>query len=549
MKKMKIFAWEGFFSKKILQRGKEYYLDGAVDELVYDEKKKSVSAAVVGTEEYNVEIGLTAREDDISYMSCDCPYAEDYNNCKHMAAVLYALEKDGVKVPKKPEKQLDLEECISKLSTEELRELVLYAAQKDSSVKSKILLKTNPETLNSQLKLWKKELSAITRSANGRNGFIEYRYAFSYTNELDDYMRERVPELISGGLLEGALKLVCAVYDEAFSVDMDDSDGGLTMLASECMRYWDEILENCPPELKRKVYPWFAKKGKDDLFAFDYKYTVFTEREFLEKQLIQVDELIERSSPNEFYYFESFIARRTELMQKLKYPEDEIKKYISKYRYLPEVRKKEIAKELNKKNYDRAISLLCESKEMDKAERPGLVSYYCRELIRIYDITGRKDEYRRELTDYVLGERQDDLIYVYLLKDITPQDDWAEMCERIIESGKIVYLKYDFYVKEKMYLRLFEELKSTESVYVFLQYEKVLKEHFPEKMRDSLLIKIDAEMKCADTRGKYYTVISYLKKVRKYPDGEIMAQELADKWKTVYPKRTAMLDELKKAKF
>lgn len=54
---------------------------------------------------------------------------------------------------------------------------------------------------------------------------------------------------------------------------MDDSDGGLTMLASDCIDYWNKILKQGGLELKQKIYPWFEKKDKNDLFAFDYKYT------------------------------------------------------------------------------------------------------------------------------------------------------------------------------------------------------------------------------------------------------------------------------------
>lgn len=549
MKSFKISGWEKYFNLKILQRGKEYYLDDAVDELAYNENENTITASVYGTKSYDVEIGLTSSGKDIEYMCCDCPYAEDDNNCKHMAAVLYAFERNDFEFSKKQEKQPSIEECISKLSTEEMQDLLIDAVEMDAVLRDKILLKKGMIAPINQEKLWERELSLITHSAMGRDGYIEYRDAWEYTHQLSDYMYDRVPELIKSGHFEEAGRLVCAVYDEALSVEMDDSDGGLTMLASDCIDYWDKILKQGGLKLKRKVYPWFEKKDKNDLFAFDYKYTAFTEKEFLEKQLLETDHLIENTDKDEFYYFENYISRRVELMQKLKFSEDEIKKYINKYHYLPEVRKKEIQEEISNKNYDRAIELLHESKEMDKAEHPGLVNYYCKELIHIYDITGRKEEYSRELTDYVLNERQDDLTYVYLLKDITPKQNWVEMREKIIESGKLIYIKYDFYVKEELYGRLFNELNASPSIYSFLQYEKVLKEHFPEKTRDALLAKIDVEMKCAATRGNYYTVITYLKKVRKYPNGKELAQKLANNWKIRYPRRTAMLDELKKAKF
>lgn len=54
---------------------------------------------------------------------------------------------------------------------------------------------------------------------------------------------------------------------------------------------------------------------------------------------------------------------------------------------------------------------------------------------------------------------------------------------------------------------------------------------------------------CPYNRKAYWSVIQTLKKVRKYPDGKTAAQNLADCWRAKYPRRTSMLDELRKASF
>ena len=53
----------------------------------------------------------------------------------------------------------------------------------------------------------------------------------------------------------------------------------------------------------------------------------------------------------------------------------------------------------------------------------------------------------------------------------------------------------------------------------------------------------------ANNRKAYWSVIQTLKKVRKYPDGKVVAKGLADCWRAKYPRRTSMLDELSKAGF
>ena len=52
-------------------------------------------------------------------------------------------------------------------------------------------------------------------------------------------------------------------------------------------------------------------------------------------------------------------------------------------------------------------------------------------------------------------------------------------------------------------------------------------------------------MRLANDRKQYAAVISYLKKLRTYPDGR--DTELARRWRMAYPRRRSMLDELGKA--
>ena len=82
--------WKDFFEEHILERGYHYYRSGNVEDLSIRNDK--ITATVYGSEEYDVSILMDGRE--IEEMECTCPYAEDGNYCKHMAAVLYAAEKE-----------------------------------------------------------------------------------------------------------------------------------------------------------------------------------------------------------------------------------------------------------------------------------------------------------------------------------------------------------------------------------------------------------------------------------------------------------------------
>lgn len=53
-------------------------------------RNQTYTAKVMGSRTYRVVIRM--RGDDVASMGCTCPHAESGNHCKHMAAVMYAIE-------------------------------------------------------------------------------------------------------------------------------------------------------------------------------------------------------------------------------------------------------------------------------------------------------------------------------------------------------------------------------------------------------------------------------------------------------------------------
>ena len=89
-----MIQWQHLFGKSIVERGLEYYNNDAVSDLQI--KGNKFCAVVNGTFPYYVEINISGNVPRRLY--CSCPYAQDGNKCKHMAAVLFkisALELDG----------------------------------------------------------------------------------------------------------------------------------------------------------------------------------------------------------------------------------------------------------------------------------------------------------------------------------------------------------------------------------------------------------------------------------------------------------------------
>ena len=83
--------WQKRFNKEILERGKHYYLQKKVYGL--SSKRGIYTANVLGTTLYHVETKI--ENGNVTYIMCTCPHAIKGYYCKHMAAVLFALEARG----------------------------------------------------------------------------------------------------------------------------------------------------------------------------------------------------------------------------------------------------------------------------------------------------------------------------------------------------------------------------------------------------------------------------------------------------------------------
>ena len=228
--------------------------------------------------------------------------------------------------------------------------------------------------------------------------------------------------------------------------------------------------------------------------------------------------------------------------------ENEINEYRTKFRHFSAIRELEVKEYLDRKEYDKAIEVLEESKKLDK-EYAGLVSKYSEQLIQVYHKTGQQEEYKKELIYQVFSCRQDNLENVKLLKAECDEEEWCTYREQILNTNSCLGIKFRFLEFEELYDRLLKTIVESGSIYTLDQYEKVLKKKFPDIIRDTYVNYVRKHAESVCDRKAYKGLMTYLKKITKYPDGREKADQIAKEWKVIYRRRPAMMDELKKAGF
>lgn len=545
--------WQKMFAPWILERGRKYWDDDCVESLYQD--RNTVTAVVSGTEDYDVEIEM-GRGGNIEYMSCTCPYAEEGNNCKHMAAVLFAMEEDKEEqsdIPHNGEGCPDLpwQGALNGLSPEKMRQLLSELAQSDRRLQERIATlhgQPAPEVLKAT---WEIQLAEIPGEYTDRHDYIDYDHAYDFFMELDDFLETRLPRLLETERVMEAFSLSCMVFETGMEQDADDSDGGSGILAGSCEEAWRKLLKQANSRQEQEMYAWFASHthvpewdyGSEvvEQFLFDWEWSA----PLLEQNLRLLDTELAREG-NAEYRMKEVLNWRTDTMAALGMEQTAIDRFWAQYRHLPFVREREIELMLDEKNFDGAVRLLKESKELDKGD-DFQVRSYSQKLISIYQQTGQTEALREELRFQIFSCVQRDLTYIKLYRDIIPDEDWPALLDQLLCHMTTRSLKYDLLAFGEQYELLFLSIQQEGSFCRLSQYVDVLRRWSPEQVRDTYVRMLDGVMSRSSDRSMYREAISYLQRVRQFPNGVETAKRLVNSWRVQFGRRKAMLDELCKA--
>ena len=114
------------------------------------------------------------------------------------------------------------------------------------------------------------------------------------------------------------------------------------------------------------------------------------------------------------------------------------------------------------------------------------------------------------------------------------------------KSNSLLKRLAPIYVAERQWGELFKLVEAYPSLDVLLTYAKYLASDFPAELIDFFVPALIIAGDRADSRSGYAQVASNMKIVLKLlPTGKIKILEAAQTLRAKYPKRPAMLDELK----
>ena len=497
---------------KIYNRGEEYYENDMIDHIehVHPDTWK---AEVVGNDTYSVEIEL--KGNDILSWECDCPY--DHGDIsKHVVAVLLHIKDNKSECNLHPKKsanpQVDYEKKIQKCFYELYYGNLIPRAGADIA--------------------W------------GLDFFIQEAKSLIERHRQDEALT----------ILLHIIREIGDCYEEC-----DDYDGDLGGVCYKASALIAEMIEAGLPDDLLKVLTdavgSFVKNSNYDNYDLadlnQLLILISSQTSNFDAAIHIIDETL-KTEPDSFRTY-SLVMSKIEFLEKAG-KKEEVKKVISFYLYLPEIRKIKLKELISKKLYEDAHALIDEGISIAKEKRhAGTVSDWKSEKLLVYKKTGNREKVIKLAEDLFFTGR-DSMEYYYILKSVIPSDQWADYLDDLLsKSGKKEEYRLGGCLLAKIYIA--EEYWDRLMVYVenniqltkyssLGEYEPYLKPRYPDRMLAFYRSKIIDYAATNMGRDHYKYVAEVLKKMKKYPGGAGTVNMLLTHFKSIYANRRAMMEEL-----
>ena len=550
--------WERRFQHWILDRGYDYYLREAVKNMKVTED--CITADVMGTESYEVEIFL--EDGEVAEMYCSCPYAEEGKNCKHMAAVLYEWseeEKQGTASDMQDQewenfdRREEIRAWIQETDPEIVTEFLTNLLAEDEQLWLQFRTLSGEENLEQDLQPYAQQIDEIAWRYLGRDGFISYYDARGFISELDDILSNDVRAMVDQQDYGNAFQVLNYILGTLGTVDMDDSDGGTGYLADKIYEYWQEILSCVSHEEKAQMFDWLASHLTGSILDYLEEYierillNAFPEDEYRQRKLglieKEIQEAVRQTDPwTKDYELEKWVPTYLAMLEEMG-EEEKIDAVFRQYWEYSPVRRYYINQCMEKKEYDQALEALDDSIQRDQTFL-GLISDYEQKKKEIYRLQGSKEKYLRQLWKLELQVLPADLEIYRELKKQYSKEEWLQKREELFEKLPARAHADQLYQEEKMYDRLLDYVMESIGIFGLQQYGDVLQEHYPKEILEKYKMELETMVIHSGDRKKYQYLVSILRSMKGIKGGAQVVDQIVEEWRRRYRNRPAMMDEL-----
>ena len=583
----------------ILNRGKVYFEEGAV--LNLEEFESGTWYAVVeGTEPYEVEIHQDKNK--IHYFDCSCPYDQG-PVCKHVVATLYAIRESktkrvaapksktvGSKPIKAPTTKKMVQEILDNVSFQELKAFLQAYALKKNEFGSMLLARFSEHTGVDGKEKYALIIDNAFKAGADRTGFVDYANRAKVLKPMQElvdqaknlFARKHYSEVV----------FICQTIIEKFKQHADNLE--------DTSGKFEETVEMAFSLLMQLVKEPVPAALKDSLF--DYSLAEFPQASYHELQLADhwlelVDKLaIDKAKEDKL------IRTVRELLQKEKEKRTAKSKgskndvffsgVFKQIFFVPEIYEEKrltlfLVNFLNSRNRRQEADTLIENNKHFSEFREMLIKRaladkqfiiakkYVQEILASDRKTTSVDENRWNLWLLQIAEQEQDIPgvqqqarklylntyqpeYLLKLKQYYAPEAWTSEYEKIIQpllqgENKQSWLNSESrliptYIALQDWSRLFHYISKKPSLDLLMETSTYLPKSFSPQLLEIFRKAVQEYAANNATRTSYKNVAKALNQMLLLADSKPVVQKMLDRFRTIYKKRFAMIEELNKVK-
>ena len=400
-----------------------------------------------------------------------------------------------------------------------------------------------------------KELMKRAFSRNTRRGYADWRDCDNLCMDVVENLDRATEELCAESRYNDLFMLCNWTYVKWCGTDKDDSNGETQQFCACVSEIWETIYrdgEQILPHRKMldvllglldgKVYD-YMEDGIYDFILNHFK----SEEELVKKEqflLKMMEGLKSKILENDVYKYDIYV--KTDYLARVladqKRPIQEIRELLSsEERYTGKTLLAQIETEYG--NFDEAITLY---KEMINS-RP---EFYWSEgprkaLMEIYRKQGNITAYNNELFKMMVEHPSEDKYYLEY-KALFSDEEWKDRWEALLEDHKDNLFSIHLWLSIEGRYDLIMDSAEPDNEFLIDTYGKKLFMLYPQRCFKVLANVADKKAQTSKKRADYRHIARTLEKIAAQPGGRELAAELAAKYRAQYPRRTAMLDELKR---
>ena len=567
---------------KIWQRGMDYYDDNAVIDLEEVSPGEWV-ATVEGTVDYEVELSLNGRE--VESWSCDCPY-DGGDICKHVVAVVldvrnrmrkqnvsaFSAKKNLAIVTKPQPKVVSLEELMKRAKAEDYLYFVQEKIRFNQELKEELTAFLKAKYTSADERDYGKEVEDIFKTSHSSaRGYGRWNRYDDFETINWDKVFTKIHHLFSdvGSLMESGIatpaievsvrffQLLGKHYDDSLMYDYDSKvcivcevAAGLVEKASRHASVPAdkkvELLEDLCKLSAYEVYRNYEYCDMNDLMM-----QVNVNVQSPEDALKLLDRILkERESSYDLY---KYVNEKIDILQGLN-RNDEIRKLVNKYLYLPEIREQEVDRLIGGKLYKEALQMLDEGIRLAKEEdHRGTELRWVQKKTGIYELMDDTSSLIacNRLMFVSNGGRME---YYHKLKRLIDTSEWHIFLTKMIEDTKkvsygIQWVLPDIYVEEKDFEQLYTFIYNASHINrleLVQRYGLQLPSSYASSLLAIFVIDIRDYAERNMGRNYYMRVAEMLHFMKRFKGGETVVKELLSEFRDKYKRRPAMMDELRR---